>query len=263
MKALTSALLAASSLVFGACIDRGADASADSAESAIDSADSASAEGNVMMSAIDGSDLAGAVAITPETAAARIAANISARYQPAGCATVTQTGATIKAVYADCTGPRGLVHVSGELDLVVTVSLQGAITAHATSTALQVNKAELTVDATGTFSTTGTSHQLVVSTTGSGVGPRGLPIEHEGNYTVTWDTATQCHTLDGQWSTEIGARTRSNDVTMSRCAAGCPTGSIAHTFLRGQSVTITFDGTPTATWAGSGGRSGTIALACQ
>lgn len=260
---LSTVLLSSSLLSVTACMNRGDAGSEDSAEGAVDSADSASAEGDVMMSAVDGSDSGAFAAVTADAVSARIAANISARYLPAGCATVTQTATTLKAVYKDCTGPRGLVHVSGELDLAISVSLQGAITVHATGNALKANGASLTIDATGTYTTTGTGHSLVVTTTGTGTGPRGLAVDHEGDYTINWDTATQCHSIDGMWSTELGLRTRSNTVNLSRCAGGCPTGSIAHTFLGGKSLTVTFDGTATAAWAVSGGASGTVQLGCQ
>jgi hypothetical protein len=44
---------------------------------------------------------------------------------------------------------------------------------------------------------------------------------------------------------------------------GCPTGTVTHHFLLGASLTITFNGTPTATWTASTGASGTVALSCQ
>jgi hypothetical protein len=262
MRSFTSILLLGSSLAFTACAANGDAASDDSAEGAIDSADSASAEGNMMMAATDGSN-APAVELTAEIIAGNVAANISARFQPQACVTITQAGLALKAVYDDCTGVRGLAHVSGELDLVISVSLQGAITVHGTSSNLKVNGASLTVDATATYSSQGSSHQLVVTTEGSGTGPRGRAVEHDGSYTVTWDRDTQCHTLNGSWSTELGARTRSNEVSLSRCGTGCPTGSVIHTFLRGESLSVEFDGTATATWSASTGKSGTLALSCM
>lgn len=110
---------------------------------------------------------------------------------------------------------------------------------------------------------TGSAHELAVQTTGSGTGPRGLGVDHEGDYTIKWDTTTQCHSIDGTWSTDLGERTRSNDVSLSRCAGGCPTGSITHQFLRGQSVTISFNGTASASWSASTGASGSVTLSCQ
>jgi hypothetical protein len=263
MQKLSSLVLLGSSLLMvGACAGNKSD-DMDSAASAIDSSDSTEAEGNVMMGAVDGADASGLTALTGAQVAVRIAANVSLRWNPSGCATVTRNDALVSIAFNDCTGPRGLVHVTGTLDLAVSVSLAGAIVVHATSTGLQVNRAELVVDATATYSVSGTGHTLEVETMGSGTGPRGNEIEHEGSYTVTWDPSSMCRTITGHWQTEIGGRERSNDVSLERCASGCPTGTITHHFLAGASLTVTFDGTATAQWSASTGATGTTQLSCQ
>jgi hypothetical protein len=136
---------------------------------------------------------------------------------------------------------------------------------HASSNNLEANGASLVISADATYSSA--NHSLTVQTMGEGTGPRGNTVDHNGDYTITWDPSSQCHTIDGQWSTEIttsvASATRSNAVDLTRCAGGCPTGTITHTFLGGQSITVTFDGTNVATWSGSGGRSGTVNLTCQ
>jgi hypothetical protein len=261
MQKLNSLVLLGSSLIAGACMDRGG-ADLDSAAGAVDSSESTQAEGDMMMSSVDGADLSGLTAVTAAQVSARVAANVALRWNPSGCATVTRNDAAVSITYKDCTGPRGLVHVTGTLDLAISVSATGAITVHGTSNALQVNRAELVVDATATYAVTGTSHTLQVDTTGSGTGPRGNAIDHEGSYTVTWDPATMCHGIAGHWQTELGARERSNDVSLNRCAGGCPTGTITHHFLAGASLTVTFDGTATAAWTASTGASGTTQLSC-
>ncbi len=238
----------------------------DTAESAVDSSDSVSAEGNVMMAEMDGSDMTGLTAVTADQVAARIAANIAVRWTPSTCATVTSSGTTVTVVYNDCTGPRGLVHVTGTLVIAVSVDAAG-IHGHGTATGFQVNQATLDIDADATYSVSGTTHTLMVDTTGEGTGPRGNEIDHKGDYTITWDTFSQCGSIDGAWSTDIttpvATAQRSNDVSLSRCAGGCPTGTVTHHYLGGASITVTFDGTATASWTASTGRSGTVALQCQ
>lgn len=251
------------SLLAGACANRADDATADSAVTAIDSTESAEAEGNLMLASIDGSELVTFTAATPEQIATRIAANAAARWNPSGCATVARAAAQVTITYRDCTGPRGLIHVTGAMVLTVTAATTGAITVHGTSTDMQVNRAVIDVDATATYAVAGTAHSLTVSTAGTGTGPRGNPIEHHGDYTVTWDTATQCHTVDGSWQTDLGVRERANDVSLRRCAGGCPTGTVTHHFLGGAALTVTFDGTATARWTSSRGGSGTTPLGCQ
>lgn len=262
MKQLTSIALIGSSLLFSACLDRNRGGDPDTAEAAVDSSDHAETEGNLMMAAIDGADMTSASALTSDEAAVRIAANVALRWNPSGCAIVGQTGRNISITYNDCTGPRGLLHVSGRLELTVTVSPTGVIGVHGTSDELRINRAVLQLDSEATYTVRSTGHELGVRTIGTGTGPRGNAVEHEGDYTITWDTASQCGRIAGSWSTSIGDTSRSNDVDVRRCADGCPTGAITHRFRAGASLTITFDGTSTAAFSASTGATGTIALAC-
>lgn len=250
------------SLVTG-CLHRGDGVDTDSAESAVESAETAESEGNVMMAAVDGADVAvGLAPATPDQIAARVAANLAGRWNPRACATATQTGATVSVTLNDCTGPRGLVHVSGHLTLVVSVSASGVISVHGTSDDLEANGASLDLDANAVYSTSGTSHSIAVTTQSSGVGPRGLEVQHDGDYTITWDTATQCRSIAGDWSTEIGSATRSTTASLSRCTDGCPSGSVVRHTRTGQTITVTFDGQGTAAWSSTSGRSGSVTLAC-
>jgi hypothetical protein len=260
---MTKFLILVLALGTGACMQRGGDGDLATAKLAVDSSDSTEAEGNMMMATVDGADMTGAAALTADQVAVRIAANVALRWNPSGCAVVQQSGASITITYNDCTGPRGLVHVSGTLDVVVSVSSDGSIGLHGTSDDLTVNGASLVVDAEATYSISATEHTLTVHTTGSGVGAFGNTIDHEGDYTLTWDTATACGRITGDWSTEIGTRERATQADVARCAGGCPTGSITHEFRAGATVTVTFDGTATASWTTSTGRSGTFALACR
>src|SRR5512140_2263920 len=175
-----------------------------------------------MVATMDGAEVTGLLPATADQIAVRVAANVAGRWA-SGCAKVTQTGANVVITFTDCTGPRGLVHVTGELDVAITLS-GTTITAHGTSSDMKVNRANLVIDATATYTVTGTSKTLTVTTNGAGTGPRGNEIEHQGNYTVTWDSASQCRSIDGTWQTDLGVRERSNDVTLSRCDGGCPTG---------------------------------------
>ncbi len=265
MRTLASLVFIGSTLLVGCAKNS---TNVDSASAAIDSQESVESEGNVMMAMTDGADGMALVAPalpTPDQVAARIAANVALRWNPAGCATATASGANVTVTFNDCTGPRGLLHVTGTLDLAVTVDT--AIHVHGTATGLEVNRAVLDIDSNATYSTTATTHSISVQTTGTGTGPFGNTIDHTGDYTVTWDPASSCGSLQGMWSTEISSTTasatRSNDVNIMRCAGGCPTGSLVHTGFGGVTLTVTFDGSATASWTTSTGKSGTFALQCQ
>jgi hypothetical protein len=256
----------ASVLGTAACMKNSSTGDGDSADSAVDSSDSVTAEGNLMAANVDGVSTTSAAALTSDSLAAAITANINAKW-PNACAVVTNSGSTITAVYNNCTGPRGLVHVTGTLDLTISLSLTGTVGIHATATSFEINNATLDISADATYSVSGTSHSLAVTTDGSGVGARGNDIDHKGSYTVSWDTASDCGTIAGHWQTDFssssGAAERSNDVNLTKCVAQCPSGTLTHHYLGGASLTLTFDGTADATWSTSLGGSGTVALTCN
>ncbi len=261
----TSLVMFGSLLGSAGCM-RGSSATTDTAESAIDSSDSVSAEGDLVAANVDGTSTVGAAPLTADQVAIAIVANIHAKW-PNACAQVTANGADITVVYNDCSGPRGLVHVTGTLDLAISVDTSGAIGIHATGTGLEVNNAVLDVDANAVYSVAGTERTLAVTSHGTGVGPRGNDVDHQGDYTLTWDPATSCGSIAGHWQTDFTSSTasaeRSNDLSISKCAGACPTGSLTHHYLGGASLTVTFDGTAIAQWSASTGRTGTVALACH
>jgi hypothetical protein len=283
MRNLLSTVVFSSSLVFTACAatpgndpsnSTGTVSADEDAASAVDAADSASAEGDLMMAAVDGSDAGGLLAAA---VSAKISANVSARFTPSGCATITPGADALAIKFNDCTGPRGLVHITGELDLTASIA-KGAITVKGASTDLKLNGADLDVDATATYAVTASGPTLTVTTATTGTGPRGNAVDHNGDYTIAWDPATACRSLDGTWSTDRAAGSTSNTVELSQCGGGCPTGSIARTFVDGKTLTISFDGTATASWSlaaagaaagsagsasGSAAASGTITLDCK
>ncbi len=238
----------------------------DSASAAIDSSNSVESEGNVMMAVSDGVDQAMAGPPTSAQVAAYIAANLPLRWSPSSCVSDSVNANVVTVTFNDCTGPRGLLHVTGTLTLTVTVDAAGIHIA-GSATNFEVNKATLDINTNALYSVSGAVHQLAVQTEGTGTGALGNQIDHQGNYTIDWDTSSQCGSIAGMWQTEIttstGGATRSNDVNLMRCAGGCPTGTIVHTGFAGVTLTVTFDGTPVATWSTSTGKSGTFNLACQ
>lgn len=271
MRSLACLVVGSSFLAVG-CMKSSSSSGPDSVSAAVDSQEGTEDEGNVMMANVEGADGAATARTTgaPLVAAdvaATIAANVALRWSPSTCASVTTNGADVDIKYDDCTGPRGLLHVTGELDLVVSINASGAIAVTGTATGLQVNSATLDINLTATYSVSGTNDVLTVDTMGSGVGPLGNDIDHNGNYTVTWDTTSQCGSIDGTWSTEFSSstasRTRGNTVDVSRCAGGCPSGTMVHDFLTSETLTVTFNGTSTASWMLSTGATGSFALACQ
>jgi hypothetical protein len=200
MKNLVVLLLSSSSLV--ACMrNNDSTDSPDSAAAAADSQEAVGDEADIVTASVDASGTVTA-SVAATSVASTIAANVAAKWTGA-CAVATASGATVTVTYNDCTGPYGLVHVTGELDLTISINAQGALAVHATATDLEVNAATLDFTADGTLSESGTMKTLSVTANGSGTGPRGNSIDHNGAYTVAWDSTTTCRSIDGSWSTDL------------------------------------------------------------
>ena len=78
-----------------------------------------------------------------------------------------------------------------------------------------------------------------------------------------------CVTVAGTWSTSWnGAKSGSNSTEVSglkKCSSSCAAagGVIKHTGALGKIVTVSLDGSSTAAWSTSAGKSGTIDLGCK
>ena len=249
-----------------------ADNPATTAAEGLDAAQGVNDEAAVLELTTEGSDSAAVatvagpsgIALTPPTAdqvAAYMATHVGAELQPATCHSATTNGATDVFTYNECTGPRGLTHMTGTMTVTYSVDVAG-IHAHSTASAFVINQSTLDIDATATYTTTSATRNLAVTTQSSGTGPLGHTVTRQGNYTATWSAT--CHTLNGSWSTSSGGLTGTLTVAqVTRCGGHCPQagGTVTHTKLSGVTVTITYDGTAVAHWT-SGSKSGTIQLSC-
>jgi hypothetical protein len=230
------------------------------ASAALDSNGSTSTEGALIVASIDGTQLA----ISGNEAAITAAVNVKTQYQPASCVTATVNNNLVTFVLNDCSGPWGLVHVSGTL--VATYDIQpSGVSAEVKASGLTVNGATLNLDSKAVYSVNGTVKHLAVDTNGNGTGFFGTQLARHGSFTFTWDSTSLCASLDGNWSTTIGNDTWSTSVSQfKQCKGLCPaSGTIAHTGgITGVTITVTFDGTPDAKWASSNGKHGDLFLLC-
>ena len=209
-------------------------------------------------------EVAQPMSATPENLASSAATRVGSHLQPASCLTTTVNGATVTYVMVDCTGPYGLVHVTGTLTAVYSHTA-GVVQVVITGTGLKVNAAVIDVNATVKASQANGIKKADVVSNSTGTGPRGGSLSREGTYTVTYDPTAECVTLDGSWTTKVAARTGTTTVTgYKRCKGSCPAagGTIVHTQGKLFTVTMTYDGSAVASWATGGGRSGTVNLKC-
>src|SRR5262249_29562189 len=109
-----------------------------SATEALDSAEVVQSEGAVFVAGTDSLT----VQMSGEQAAVSAAASAKTFWQPSGCVTASASGTTVTYTLNDCTGPFGLVHVSGTVVVTYSLALDG-IHAHATANDLMVNGASI------------------------------------------------------------------------------------------------------------------------
>lgn len=200
-------------------------------------------------------------AMTPETMA-QTAANQSGTFlQSASCVTATASGATVTYQFTDCTGPWGLVHVTGTA--VATYSpAAGGFNVAVTATGLRVNGATVDLNTTATVTGPAGARTAQVATQSHGTSARGLSFTRSGNYTASWDGT--CLGLGGTFSTEVARASWTTTVTDFRvCRSECPqSGTIAVTGSGGRTTTVAFSGGPSATVTGAAGRTTTVRLFC-
>ena len=210
-------------------------------------------------------EVAQPMSATPENLASTAATRVASHLRPPGCLTKTVNGATVASVMVDCTGPYGLVHVTGTLTAVYSRGTAGAVQVVITGTGIKANSAVIDINATVNATQTNGIKRAEVVANSTGTGPRGGSLSREGTYTVTYDPTAECVTLDGSWTTKVSTRTATTVVAgYKRCKGTCPAagGTIVHTQGRVMTVTMTYDGSAVASWATAGGRSGTVNLKC-
>jgi hypothetical protein len=240
----------------------GADGFSDTAtvSAALESSDDTANESAVLLGTTDGTQSA----TTANEAATMGAAQAKTFWQPSTCVTATAQLNVVTYQLENCTGPYGLVHVSGSV-VVTYTKQQSGVHADAVANGLTINGATMDFTSHADYTVNGSAKQLVVATDGSGTGARGNSITRHGSYTLKWDDATDCGALDGNWSTGINNATWSTSIAgYAQCKGHCPSGgTLAHTGgISGVTVTVSFDGSADAKWTSSRGRSGTIALFC-
>jgi hypothetical protein len=256
-------LMSAAVLVVGC-----AGSEATDAEDAVETSNNTSTESALMEATVD-SDMAScslSIDALEDASIAKLQQNMS----PQGCFSATKSGDSVAYTFNQCTGKRGLVTVTGTVNVAYALNTDCSITAHGTGQGIQANKATLNLDATATYSKDASTGLVtaVVNTHTNGTGARGITFDHQGSYTVTHD-ADDCYTLDGQWSTDWnsskGTATTSTTASgLKKCANSCPAsgGEIVHHGFLGRVITVTLDGSDAAKWSCSNGKSGTVDLQC-
>jgi hypothetical protein len=236
---------------------------ADSAEDADESAVVTSSESALTSELSD--EVAQPMSATAPDLATAASTRVASRVQPASCLTTTTTGATVTYVFNNCTGPYGMVNVTGTVTAVYSRASTGGVQVVLTGTGVKVNAAVIDLNSTVKASQANGVKTADIVTDTSGTGPRGNSFTRNGTYTVTYDSTAECVTVAGTWTTKVGVRTSSTVVAgYRRCKGTCPAAGGTITNTTGRTVvTLSYDGLGSASWATSGGRTGSVTLQCS
>ncbi|HEX8796449.1 MAG TPA: hypothetical protein VF765_36105 [Polyangiaceae bacterium] len=188
-------------------------------------------------------------------------------FQPAGCeqTTVDKSGQSASFVFNGCTGPLGLVELTGTVNLSwQTASNQ--LTLNFTAQNFKINRA--TIDswqATAVVTASGNDRTMTWNATLSGTTGRGRSFNRTNQKTLQWTAGVACLEVSGQSTGDIlGAKLQTTFTTWKRCADSCPqSGSEIQVknLGNGDSIDIKYLGGPDANLT-INGKSEEIGLAC-
>jgi hypothetical protein len=211
--------------------------------------------------------------ITSTDPAAAADSNVSvSQLWPAGCATRAKdpTNPLVVVVTLNgCTGPFGLVKLSGELISTFSKNAGGGLHIEVASKDLTANGRPVTESGSGDVTVSGTTRTVAWKGAWTRENLKGETVSHTTDVTLTIDASTECRTANGTAQTNVG--TREIDSAMKSyeiCklpsgADGCPTGEITHTRVaKDATLTIDFDGTDQAKVTGPRGNSIEVPLVC-
>ena len=219
----------------------------------------------------DGDPAPAVVSAQADTAASAVAAAVGA-YYPNGCATATAAANVVTFTLNNCSGPLGLMGVTGTVTATLTATGNGQIGTSLSGTNITSSDGVTisTLNTSGTTTIAANGQKTLTATSLSiATGPFGNTATHGGNYTLVWPTPTSvsasCGTLNGTFS-GVGTGADSGSTLQLTnyvaCANECPQSGTVMQSLNGSSVTLTFNGTSNAACTSTAGSSAAVAIKC-
>ena len=204
---------------------------------------------------------------TPEEATETLESKGIAGLYPADCVAVTPT--SLKSVHVefdDCTGPFGLLHLTGGVDAEVSLNEEGKVVMDlADSGDLTVEDRPVDYEAHAEFVKIGVDSELSWQGHWSAETEWDELATHDTNLRIKFNILTRCIQLDGKAQSALGERGLDWRIDgYAVCPLECPSaGVVTATGLEsGETVTITFDGSSSADVAVSGGETYDVPLVC-
>jgi hypothetical protein len=175
---------------------------------------------------------------------------------PAGCVTETADLASSKVtyVYSDCTGPWGLVHLTGTVEVTYSSTGPDNLTLDFSASDFQINRATLsTWTATAVVTATGSTRSMTWNASLAGTTGGGRAFTRTNQKDISWNVGTSplCVSVSGtSQGTVSGLDLKTTVAGYQRCQGACPASGSDITIedvANGDEVDIKYDGGPTAT----------------
>lgn len=186
---------------------------------------------------------------------------------PRGCLTTSHDLATSTVTYdfKDCTGPAGLLRVSGEIKATYKAQ-PSKLALELVGTGLRINRATADWHATAVITADGVSRTMSWNAQLSGTTARGRDFSRTTQKALLWKVGERCFAASGVSEGNVKGRSLRTEITgYARCQGSCPEagGKIRITSVTsGKQLVIDFDGTSRATVTGPKGETATVPLAC-
>jgi len=223
------------------------------------------------------SSLTAAVALAGSAVPAALPANtavpsVEGFFAPAGCVTTQADAAnpSVTITFQDCSGPWGLSHVSGTLQVAYTAqppaqaALGQSLSLHVSAQGLVLRRALVDYSADAVVSTDGASRTMTYTAQVSGTTPRGRSFVHTGQWNLSWQVGGSCLTIDGSGQGKLGDRGAQSTLGgYKRCGSECAGGGHVDVVdeATGERVDVLLGGTSEATFTDAQGMS-QITLGC-
>jgi hypothetical protein len=220
--------------------------------------------GNIVFTSVTSAD--------PAKASDEVAGGPTALW-PAGCLTREKDKTNphvVHLTFKECTGPFGLVHLTGEETVTFGKTPDGKLTASFTSENLMANGKPVQHSATADITVNGAERDVDWQGAWTRQNAKGETVSHTSQLTIKVDTGTHCRVENGTAVTDVASRevdTKYENVKLcpnTEGTEGCPSGTVTHTGKKsGKTVTVEFDGSAQAAVTGPGGQTFHVPLVCQ
>jgi hypothetical protein len=205
-------------------------------------------------------------ATSQAVSAASAAAAAVGSYYSSGCATASANQNVVTYTLDNCSGPLALISTSGTFTATFTATGNGSIQIALAGTNINADGGVLMLQTSASVTLNASGQRtLSASSQTTGTGPDGNSINHTGTYTLVWPTGAGCGTLNATLSnvgSGIYAGTTTTITNYVVCRETCPQSGTVKSSFNGGNVTLTYNGSNSASCTSSLGTASFVPLNC-